>query len=212
TGAILPPDPVHRGTVRIRVSMGGAWGTREPLTATHLPFHGTQVHGSGFFPLALLGASPARAGASRGRAPTLFDRPWPPHRPKRVPNRKYATCPEVFVGGPRLPVSGRGPLLPPVWGRHDEAAVGSTAARVVGLSRPLSAGEDRVHEDLGVEGCQVVGALPQADEFDGHTQFPLDLHDDAAFGRAVQLGQRDTGDIDDFAEHPGLAETVLSGG
>src|SRR5699024_6312774 len=87
--------------------MGGAWGTREPLTATHLPFHGTQVHGSGFFPLALLGASPARAGASRGRAPTLFDRPWPPHRPKRVPNRKYATCPEVCVGGPRFPVSGK---------------------------------------------------------------------------------------------------------
>src|SRR5699024_66124 len=36
-----------------------------------------------------------------------------------------------------------------------------------GVVAALSAREDRVHEDLGVEGCQVVGALPQADEFDG---------------------------------------------
>src|SRR6478736_127708 len=36
--------------------------------------------------------------------------------------------------------------------------------------------------------------------------------DDAALGRAVQLGQHDAGDVDHLGEHPSLAKPVLPGG
>src|SRR5215475_7876682 len=72
--------------------------------------------------------------------------------------------------------------------------------------------QDGVDEDLGIEGGQVVRPLAEADELDGNAQLTLDRDDDAALGRAVQLGQHDAGDVDHLGEHPGLAKTVLPGG
>src|SRR5438876_9762048 len=72
--------------------------------------------------------------------------------------------------------------------------------------------QDRVDEGVGVEGGQIVRALAEADELDRNAQLTLDRDDDAALGRAVQLGQHDAGDVDHLGEHPGLAEAVLPGG
>src|SRR6476620_1273535 len=72
--------------------------------------------------------------------------------------------------------------------------------------------EQRVDEDLGVEGRQVVGALAQADQLHRHAQLALDRDHDAALGRPVELGEHDAGDVDDLGEHPGLDQAVLPGG
>src|SRR5699024_3350932 len=83
----------------------GDEGTLSPRPT--FPSMGRRYTALGFSHLRSWGQVLPARGLLGGRAPTLFDRPWPPHRPKRVPNRKYATCPEVFVGGPRFPVSGK---------------------------------------------------------------------------------------------------------
>src|SRR5689334_14706348 len=77
---------------------------------------------------------------------------------------------------------------------------------------PRGLAQDRVDEGVGVEGGQIVRALAEADELDRNAQLTLDRDDDAALGRAVQLGQHDAGDVDHLGEHPGLAKPVLPGG
>src|SRR5947207_8877020 len=72
--------------------------------------------------------------------------------------------------------------------------------------------EDGVHEGVGVERGQVVRTLTETDELDRNAQLTLDRDDDAALGRAVQLGQHDAGDVDHLGEHPRLAKPVLPGG
>src|SRR5216683_756880 len=72
--------------------------------------------------------------------------------------------------------------------------------------------QDRVDEGGRLERRQVVGALAEADQLDGHAQFPLDSDDDPALGGAVELGQDDPRDVHHLSEHPRLAESVLAGG
>src|SRR5699024_9046793 len=78
----------------------------------------------------------ARTGASRWSGADALRPAVASAPPKKGTEQKVRNVP----GGVRrrAPISGVGekPLLPPAWRRHDEAAVGSTAARLVGLSRP----------------------------------------------------------------------------
>jgi len=53
----------------------------------------------------------------------------------------------------------------------------------------LLVSQDAVDKGLGIENGQIVGPLAQPDQLDGHAQLPLDRYDNAALGRAVQLGQ-----------------------
>ena len=71
-------------------------------------------------------------------------------------------------------------------------------------SVPISLPHESIDEARGFEGCEVVGPLTQPDELDGHAELLLHLHDDASLGRTVQLGQDDTGDVDDLGEDAGL--------
>ena len=75
-----------------------------------------------------------------------------------------------------------------------------------------SSAQERVDESLGVEGGQVVGALPQAHELDGHAQLLLDGDHNPALGRAIELGEHNAGNADGLGEHLGLAHAVLTGG
>ena len=52
--------------------------------------------------------------------------------------------------------------------------------------------------------------LRRRDPADGNAQFPFNGQDDAAFGRAVELGQDDAGQGHDVAEELGLADGILS--
>ena len=79
-------------------------------------------------------------------------------------------------------------------------------------SVPSSLPHESIDEARGFEGCEVVGPLTQPDELDGHAELLLHLHDDASLGRTVQLGQDDTGDVDDLGEDAGLGEAVLASG
>src|SRR3954471_6538840 len=71
--------------------------------------------------------------------------------------------------------------------------------------------DDGVDEGLGVEGREVVGTLTEADELDRHTELALDRDDDAALGRAVELGQDDARHVDRLGEDLGLLQAVLPG-
>ena len=77
-------------------------------------------------------------------------------------------------------------------------------------SVPSSLPHESIDEALGLEGCEVVGPLTQSDEFDGHAELLLHLHDDASLGRTVQLGQDDTGDVDGLTEDLRLTHAVLT--
>ena len=70
--------------------------------------------------------------------------------------------------------------------------------------------EQRIGKLGRVEGPQVIDAFADADPADGHAQFPLDRQDNAALGRAVELGQHDARQGHDIAEQLGLADGVLS--
>src|SRR3954471_7707853 len=72
--------------------------------------------------------------------------------------------------------------------------------------------DDGVDEGLGVEGSEVVRTLAEADELDRHAELALDGDDDAALGRAVELGQHDPRDVDGLREDLRLLEAVLAGG
>src|SRR6476659_3900066 len=80
------------------------------------------------------------------------------------------------------------------------------------LRRRVRSHDDGVDEGLGVEGGEVVGSLAEADELDRDAELALDRHDDAALGRAVELGQHDAGDVDRLGEDLGLLQAVLPGG
>ena len=60
--------------------------------------------------------------------------------------------------------------------------------------------EEGVDERLGLEGGQVVGPLPQADELDGHPELTLHGDHDAALGRAIQLREHDARDTSTTSE------------
>src|SRR6478752_2512240 len=72
------------------------------------------------------------------------------------------------------------------------------------LTEENSLTEKRVDKRGGLERCQIIGALPEPDQLDGHTEFLLHAKDDSALRRSVQLGQHDASDVDDFSEHAGL--------
>ena len=74
---------------------------------------------------------------------------------------------------------------------------------------PLRSGsplQKRVDEGLRVERRQVVRALAEAHQLDRHTQLALHGDDDAALGRAVQLGQDDLAPFDPEAFVDALLE------
>src|SRR5690606_28080593 len=56
---------------------------------------------------------------------------------------------------------------------------------------------------------QVIRTFPETDQLHRHPQLPLDGDHDAALGGAVELGEGDTGDIDDLTEDARLSHTVL---
>jgi hypothetical protein len=63
-----------------------------------------------------------------------------------------------------------------------------------------------------VEGREVVHPLAEPDHLHGHPELALHVHDDAALGGAVELGEHDAGDVHGLGEHPGLLHAVLPGG
>ncbi len=64
----------------------------------------------------------------------------------------------------------------------------------------------------GLEGQQIVHFLANADVADGQVEFAGDRDDDAAFRRAIELGENDAGNAGAFGELAGLFEAVLAGG
>ena len=56
------------------------------------------------------------------------------------------------------------------------------------------------------------GPSPRPTSLTGTPSSRCTCDDDAALGRAVELGEHDAGDVDDLAEDPGLDEAVLAGG
>ena len=67
-------------------------------------------------------------------------------------------------------------------------------------------------ELVGHEGGQVVGLFADADVFDRQADLLADGDDDAALGRAVELGQDDAGAVDGLGKLCRLADAVLAGG
>src|SRR6478672_743561 len=120
---------------------------------------------------------------------------WTPPPAQRTGRRRPTTVGRTYAARP--PSDAR---MPPGWaGRHTWFTCG-------GLH------DDGVDEGLGVEGREVVGTLTETDELDGDAELALDRDDDAALGRAVELGQDDARDVDGLGEHLGLLEAVLAGG
>ena len=59
--------------------------------------------------------------------------------------------------------------------------------------------EQGVDELVGVEGDEVADGLAEADELDRDAELGLDGEDDAALGRAVELGEHHAGDVGGLA-------------
>ena len=59
------------------------------------------------------------------------------------------------------------------------------------LSRQSARPSEGVDERVGIEVDQVVGPLAEAHQLDRQAELALDRDDDAALGRAVELGQHD---------------------
>src|SRR5205807_9968631 len=72
--------------------------------------------------------------------------------------------------------------------------------------------EKGIRVRFGVERHQVVDLFAGADEANGQAEFARDGHDDAAFGRAVELGEDNPGDADGRGEFARLRQAVLPGG
>src|SRR5215210_7993984 len=135
--------------------------------------------------------------------------------------RTAGTC-ECWAGAPRsscgswsspaarTPTSPRAPCPPATYTSSRTTAWSPSAPTRSSCGRSLPA-----HEGLGecprLERRQVVGPLPQADQLHRDAELALDRDDDAALGRAVELGQDDAGDVDGLGEDPRLDDAVLAG-
>ena len=65
---------------------------------------------------------------------------------------------------------------------------------------------------MRLERNEIADRLAEADELDRDGELGLDGEDDAALGRAVELGQHDAGDLRCVAELACLGEAVLTRG
>src|ERR1700693_2460618 len=72
--------------------------------------------------------------------------------------------------------------------------------------------QEGIYELLGVESHQVLGAFPQADQFNGDAELAGDSDGDTAFGRTVHLRQNAARDTDGVGELAGLDQAILPGG
>src|SRR3989475_9194755 len=72
--------------------------------------------------------------------------------------------------------------------------------------------EERIHKRLRVKGHQVLYLFSNADETNGQAKLAHDGDDDAALGRAVELGEHDAGDADGRGKLARLGEVGLTGG
>src|SRR5690349_21354623 len=86
------------------------------------------------------------------------------------------------------------------------------AALRVPRGRSLRLADQSVHERGRVERREVVGALAEPDQLHRNSELLLYGDDDAALGRAVQLGEHDAGHVDRLGEHARLLQAVLAGG
>src|SRR5580692_3556751 len=64
--------------------------------------------------------------------------------------------------------------------------------------------EKRVRVGFRVEGNHIVDLLARADKTNGQSEFAGDCHNDAAFGRAIELGENDAGNGDGRRKLAGL--------
>src|SRR3954453_14818123 len=71
---------------------------------------------------------------------------------------------------------------------------------------------ERAGEVLGIERAQIVQSLADSDQLHRQPELVGDCDRDAALGRAVQRGERDSGHVDRLSEEPRLLQAVLSGG
>jgi len=69
-----------------------------------------------------------------------------------------------------------------------------------------------VDEGAAVEGNEIVDLLADAGVEDRQLQLGSDGEDDASFGRAIELGEDDTGDASGLGEETRLLQPVLAGG
>src|SRR5687768_2408269 len=69
-----------------------------------------------------------------------------------------------------------------------------------------------IYEGFGIEDCEVLEFFPGADISDRALDLLNHGEGDAAFGRTVELGQRQMGDVRGLHEGSGLRQAVLSGG
>jgi hypothetical protein len=83
---------------------------------------------------------------------------------------------------------------------------------ITDVSKLFIFAEERFDEADGIEGFDVFGLFTEADELDGNVELLANGDDHAAFGRAVELGEDDAGDVDGLAEHLGLLDGVLAAG
>ena len=94
---------------------------------------------------------------------------------------------------------------------HREPITPASEAEVLEALEKLVC-EHRVDEGVGVEGFDVFGGFTHADELDGDVEGVLDGDDDAAFGGAVELGEKDAGHVDGLLEFLSLGDGGLAGG
>src|SRR6185295_19668264 len=97
--------------------------------------------------------------------------------------------------------------------RHRRAAGAAQLARVVYRTfRRLArvARDQRRGEGARVEFAEILGLFTHADVADRNAELARDGDDDAALGRAVELGEREAGDADGLVKLGGLGESVLS--
>src|SRR5271163_1613402 len=103
-------------------------------------------------------------------------------------------------------------ITAPTRGLGCASAMPSRASRVASDSQKLFSRsgliEERVGISLRVEGDEIVHLLAGADEADGEIELARDGHDDAAFGRAVELGEHDAGDARVAPEFARLIQAV----
>ena len=93
--------------------------------------------------------------------------------------------------------------------RPRECRTARACVRAAGLGQSRIDGRRRRPQGRTARGRR---ALAEADELHRHAELALHRDDDAALGRAVELGEHDAGDVDRLAEDLGLAQAVLAGG